>query len=93
MTLSRKLLRSGNVIKVAVVVAADVDVVVVVATMEDVVKHLGREDFNSLSNAMTAEERKRHMDEGLCFKCHKKGHRLFQCPEFKGKAPLEPKKQ
>jgi hypothetical protein len=53
----------------------------------------GREDFNSLANAMTAEERKRHMDEGLCFKCHKKGHRLFQCPEFKGKAPMQPKKQ
>jgi hypothetical protein len=53
----------------------------------------GREDFNSIANAMTAEERKRHMDEGLCFKCHKKGHRLFQCPEFKGKAPMQPKKQ
>jgi hypothetical protein len=26
---------------------------------------------------MTTEERKRHMEEGLCFKCHKKGHRLF----------------
>jgi hypothetical protein len=42
---------------------------------------------------LTHEERQRHMDEGLCFKCHKKGHRLFQCPEFKGKAPMEPKKQ
>ena len=45
MTLSRKPLTSGNVTKVAVVVAADVDVVVVtmevvVATMVDVVKHL-----------------------------------------------------
>jgi hypothetical protein len=37
---------------------------------------------------MTLEERKRHMEEGLCFKCHKKGHRLFQCPEWKGKAPM-----
>jgi hypothetical protein len=28
---------------------------------------------------MTCEERiKRHMEEGLCFKCHKNGHRLFQ---------------
>jgi uncharacterized membrane protein YgcG len=52
-----------------------------------------REDFNALANAMTAEERKRHMEEGLCFKCHKKGHRLFKCPELKGKAPAEAKKQ
>jgi hypothetical protein len=53
----------------------------------------GREDFNTLAKAMTEEERKRHMDEGLCFKCHNKGYRLFQCPEFKGKAPMETKKQ
>jgi hypothetical protein len=39
---------------------------------------------------MTPEERKRHMEERLYFKCHKKGHRLFQCPEWKGKAPMEP---
>jgi hypothetical protein len=39
---------------------------------------------------MTLEERKRHMEEGLCFKCHKKGHRFFQCPEWTGKAPMEP---
>jgi hypothetical protein len=26
---------------------------------------------------MAPAERKRHMEEGLCFKCHKKGHRLF----------------
>jgi hypothetical protein len=49
----------------------------------------GRIDFNAIVNAMTSEERKRHMEEGLCFKCHKKGHRLFQCPELKGKAPME----
>jgi hypothetical protein len=48
---------------------------------------------NTLAKAMTSEERKRHMEEGLCFKCHKKGHRLFQCPEWKGKAPAESKKQ
>jgi hypothetical protein len=29
---------------------------------------------------LNSEERKRHIEEGLCFKCHKKGHRLFQCP-------------
>jgi hypothetical protein len=38
---------------------------------------------------MTSERRKRHMEEGLCFKSHKKGHRLFQCPELKGKAPMD----
>jgi hypothetical protein len=38
---------------------------------------------------MTSEERKRHMEEGLCFKCRKKGHRLFQFPELKGKPPME----
>jgi hypothetical protein len=37
----------------------------------------GRVDFNTLANVLTLEERKRHMEEGLCFKCHKKGHRLF----------------
>jgi hypothetical protein len=37
---------------------------------------------------LTPEERKKHIEEGLCFKCHKKGHRLFQCPELKGKAAL-----
>jgi hypothetical protein len=26
---------------------------------------------------VTFEERKRHMEEGLSFECHKKGHRLF----------------
>jgi hypothetical protein len=36
-----------------------------------------RIDFNAIANAMTSEERKRHMEEGLCFKCHKKGHRLL----------------
>jgi hypothetical protein len=49
----------------------------------------GRVDFNTLANAMTPEDRKRHMEEGLCFKCHKKGQRMFQCPEWKGKAPME----
>jgi hypothetical protein len=52
-----------------------------------------RDDFNTLAKAMTLEERKRHMDDGLCFKCHQNGHRLFQCPEWKGKAPMESKKQ
>jgi hypothetical protein len=51
--------------------------------------NFGRVDFSAIANAMTAEERKRHMEEGLCFKCHKKGHRLFQCPKLKGKARME----
>jgi hypothetical protein len=51
--------------------------------------HSRRIDFNTIAKALTPEERKRHMEEGLCFKCHKKGHRLFQCPDMKGKAPLE----
>jgi hypothetical protein len=38
---------------------------------------------------MTTEECKRHMEEGRSFKCHKKGHRLLQCLELKGKAPME----
>jgi hypothetical protein len=25
---------------------------------------------------LTPEERKRHVEEGLCYKCHKKRHRL-----------------
>jgi hypothetical protein len=45
--------------------------------------------LNAIANAMTSEERKRHMEEGLCFKYHNKGHRLFQCPEWKGKALME----
>jgi hypothetical protein len=38
---------------------------------------------------LTPEERKRHMEEGLCFKCHKKGHRLFQCPDLNGIAAVD----
>jgi ADP-ribose pyrophosphatase YjhB (NUDIX family) len=50
----------------------------------------GRNDFRAIANALTHEERKRHMeDEGLCFKCHKKGHRLFKCPYLKGKAAMD----
>jgi hypothetical protein len=37
---------------------------------------------------LTPEERKRHIEERLCFKCHKKGGRLFQCPELKGKEAI-----
>jgi hypothetical protein len=34
---------------------------------------------------LTPHKRKRHQEEGLCLKCHKNGHRLFQCPELTGK--------
>jgi hypothetical protein len=47
-----------------------------------------RIDFSAIANALTREERKKHTEEGLCFKCHKKGYRLFQCPELKGKAAV-----
>jgi hypothetical protein len=48
-----------------------------------------RIDINAIANALTHEERKKHIEEGQCFKGHKKGHRLFQCPELKGKATFE----
>jgi hypothetical protein len=38
---------------------------------------------------LTLEERKRHIEEGMCFKCHKKGHRMLQCPDLKGKAAMD----
>jgi hypothetical protein len=37
----------------------------------------GLTDFSAIANALTPEEGKKHIEEGLCFKCHKKGHRLF----------------
>ena len=33
---------------------------------------------------MSQEERKRHVEGGLCFRCHKKGHLSRDCPS-KGK--------
>jgi hypothetical protein len=38
---------------------------------------------------LVPDERKRHIDEGPCFKCHKKGHRLFKFPELKGKEAMD----
>jgi hypothetical protein len=38
---------------------------------------------------LTPHERKRHKEEGPCFKYHKKGHRVFQCPEPKGVEPVD----
>jgi hypothetical protein len=34
--------------------------------------NIGRIDFNAIARDLTREERKRHHEEGLCFKCHKK---------------------
>jgi hypothetical protein len=43
---------------------------------------------------LTPQECKRHQEEGLFLKCHKKGRRLFQCPELKGKEAVgAPSKQ
>jgi hypothetical protein len=50
--------------------------------------NIGRIDFNAIVGALTLEERTHHIQEGLCFKCHKTGHRLFQCPELKGKEAM-----
>jgi hypothetical protein len=54
----------------AVVEAVDVEAIRVVVK----VNHLLAVLTYAIANAMTSEERKRHMEEGLCFKCHKKGH-------------------
>ena len=34
---------------------------------------------------MSVEERKRHFENGLCFRCHKAGHQSKDCPEKKKK--------
>jgi hypothetical protein len=49
----------------------------------------GRIDFSAIARALTPDERKRHIEEGLCFKCYKNGHRLFKCPELKGKEAMD----
>jgi hypothetical protein len=70
-----------------VAVVVDVDEAAFKVVIE--VNHLQtqrRIDFSAIANALTLEERKKHIEEGLCFKCHKKGHRLSQCSKLKGKA-------
>jgi hypothetical protein len=34
----------------------------------------GRIDFSAIAKALTLEERKKQIEDGLCFKCHKKEH-------------------
>jgi cbb3-type cytochrome oxidase cytochrome c subunit len=70
----------------AVVVAVDESAMVVAVT--DLLQTLAELISALLQNALTHEERKKHIEEGLCFKCHKKGHRMFQCPDLKGKASV-----
>jgi hypothetical protein len=47
----------------------------------------GRIDLSAIAGALTSG-RVVSRTEGLYFKCHKKGHRLFQCPELKGKEAI-----
>jgi hypothetical protein len=51
-------------------------------------QNTNRIGYSAITNALTSEERKRHIEEGLYFKCHKKGRRFSQCSELKGKAAL-----
>ena len=32
---------------------------------------------------LSKEEQEKHVKKGLCFKCHKHGHRSFECPTVK----------
>ena len=34
---------------------------------------------------LSKEEQEEHVKKGLCFKCHKSGHRSFECPKIKRK--------
>jgi hypothetical protein len=54
-------------------------------------RNTGRIDFDAIARALTPHERKRHQEEGLCLKCHMKGHRLFLCPETPVDAPIKQK--
>ena len=43
-------------------------------------------------NRMTAEERRKHHEKGLCFHCHEQGHTFTKCPKrHKGKKPATKK--
>jgi hypothetical protein len=34
-------------------------------------------DFGAIVGVLIAQQSNRHREEGLCFKCHKKGIRVF----------------
>ena len=41
---------------------------------------------------MTADERRKHHEKGLCFHCHEQGHTFAKCPKRrKGKKPIAKK--
>jgi hypothetical protein len=42
----------------------------------------------SPKRASATEERKQHIEKGLCFKCHRTGNRPFQSSELKGKEAM-----
>jgi hypothetical protein len=54
-----------------------------------VVEDTGRTDFNVLAGALTPQERKRHQEEGLCFKYHKKGTPSLQVPDIIGQTLVD----
>ena len=44
-------------------------------------------------NSMTTEQRAEAMKKGLCFRCGKQGHLNRDCPDKKGKKPVEKKEE
>ena len=51
--------------------------------------------FTRVNRAYTDEDKHRYMEQGLCFKCGKKGHQACQCPDQKEqpfKSTQHPKK-
>jgi hypothetical protein len=43
-----------------------------------------RLNLNAIMKALTPKEQQRHMDEQICYKCHKPVHRMSYCFELKG---------
>jgi hypothetical protein len=50
-------------------------------------------DFIVIVGALTPKEMQHHHEGGLPYKCHKKGHRAFNCPKLKSKGYDEPSKK
>jgi hypothetical protein len=50
-----------------------------------------KKDPNAMDiDVLTAEQREEHMKKGLCFKCHKPGHRGNECPDKGGPSTRTP---